>query len=410
MPTSDPIAKSTITDGIENIPQFGGKIHYVDGGAGSDTNGGNSPNDALLTIGQGFTNASAGDAINIKAGTYTETGLTLGVAGTKDYLEMWCEIGTLLDPASGNALTIAGNSCKVLGQLKITPISTVSGVVVSGAECVVEDVKVVGGLDCYSVTGAGTILNRCAAGFPAAGGSGYSLAGARTRLRGCNTVGNTTTYGYKISGNVDTGVLEDCTSVGHQTSGFYIATGSQDWTLLRCSSGAGDGRWVDVDHANVWSNFSYDDEVHSVTTFAGIPTVYNIFKLTGSVRISSIYGSVETVIPNTASTIYLQLYSSNGIVDMTDAPGVDINQAVQGALLVRNGPSTSELDLANPNALPKMAENTDWRDPNTFIDIVKDNGADTYVRLVLSAALASGAIDWHCHWEPLSDDGFLEAV
>ena len=67
-----------------------------------------------------------------------------------------------------------------------------------------------------------------------------------------------------------------------------------------------------------------------------------------------------------------------------------------------------DIDVADPTSGPSVAENVNWRDPVTAVDIVKDVGADTYVRLVLSLALASGVIDWHCHWEPLSDDGFLE--
>ena len=65
-------------------------------------------------------------------------------------------------------------------------------------------------------------------------------------------------------------------------------------------------------------------------------------------------------------------------------------------------------DLADPNATPAVAENTSFRDPRTGIDLVKDNGADTYIRLVLSAALASGAIEWSCNYVPLSDGGIVE--
>ena len=132
--------------------------------------------------------------------------------------------------------------------------------------------------------------------------------------------------------------------------------------------------------------------------------------MTGAVRIKNLHGTVETVIPNTASNIHLEAYSTGGTADITDAPGVDIDSAVAGAILVRNGPATSALALADPNGAPKVEENASFNSPSTEIDVVADNGATTYVRLVLSAALASGAIDWHCHWEPLSDSGFLEAA
>jgi hypothetical protein len=33
---------------------------------------------------------------------------------------------------------------------------------------------------------------------------------------------------------------------------------------------------------------------------------------------------------------------------------------------------------------------------------------DTYIRLNITAALAIGAIHWHCNYRPISDDGFVE--
>ena len=398
-------------DRTAHISKFGGDIWYINKGAGDDTNSGKRPDDAFETIGAGITAMADGDALNIKAGTYTEEGLDL----SNDAAEMWCEIGVLIDPthagASQTALIVSGASCRIAGDLKILPEpDDAIGLLVSGAECQVEGVKVLYGQENIRVTGSGVILRRCASGFPEAGTACYDIQGAQGRYIDCNCVGDTTSYGFQINGGADTGVLENCTSAGNQTSGFHIATGSQDWTLIHCSSGAGDGRWVDTDHSNVWSGFSYADEIHKVTTFSGATTEYDIFTLTGAVRISEIYGIVETVIPNTASTIHLELSGSGSTVDITDSPGVDIDQAVAGAILVRNGPSTDALDLANPNSTPALAENTAWKDPKTAIDIVRADDGATVVRLVLSAALASGAIDWHCRWEPLSDNGFLAAA
>ena len=392
-------------DRTKNIPKFGGNIWYINKGTGSDDNNGKTPLTAFETIGAGITAMSAGDALNIKAGTYTETGLDL----SKDYTEMWCEIGVLIDPASGTALTVSGASCKVSGDLKITPDPDAAiGLLVSGAECRIEGVKVLYGSNNICVTGAGVVLRRCASGFPVAGGSCYDIQGEQGRYINCNCVGDTTSYGFKISGGVDTGVLENCTSVNNQTSGFYIATGSADWTLLNCSSGHGDGKWVDVDHGNVMTHLKYDDIRHTITTFAGVATTYNIFKVTGSIYISDIYGTVKTVIPNTTSTIHLQLYSIGGTDEITDSPGVDIDSAVVGSLITKLSYSGAPLSLANPNTVPLILENSSFRDPLAGIVLVADNTNVTYIRAVLSAALASGAIDWHVKWKPLSDSGFLE--
>lgn len=400
---------ASFLDRTQHIAKFGGSIWYVNKGAGSDSNNGKIPTKAFGTIGAAITAASAGDAINVKAGTYTEEGLDMNLAG----LELWCEIGVLIDPThvgvSQTALIVSGASCRIRGDLKITPEpADAIGLLVSGAECHIEGVKVLSGTDNIRVTGAGVILRRCASGFASAGNAAYDIQGLQGRYINCNTVGNTTSYGFLINNGVDTGVLENCTSADNQTSGFHIATGSKDWTLKNCSSGAGDGRWRDVDHANVWSDFHYADTIYSTTTFSGVTTEWNIFKVTGAVRISEIFGNVETVIPNTASTIHLELSGSGSTVDITDAPGVNIQNAVAGAILVRNAPSDQQLDLANPDSAPALAENTTWKDPKTAIDIVAADDDTTYVRAVISAALATGAIDWHCKWEPLSDNGFLE--
>lgn len=388
-----------------HIPKFGGDVWYINKGDGDDTYDGKRPDRAFETIGAGISAMSAGDALSIKAGTYTETGLTLSDVAA----EMWCEIGVLIDPASGTALTVSGASCRISGDLKITPDpGNAIGLLVSGAECNVEGVKVLSGTNNIQVTGAGVIMRRCSSGFASAGNACFDIQGEQGRYINCNCVGDTTSYGYKISNGVDTGVLENCTSAGNQTSGFYIDTLSQDWTLLNCSTGAGDGRWVDVDDANVWSNFSYPDEIHTTTTFSGATTAYNIFKVTGSIFIEEVYGTVETVIPNTSSDVYLQLYSTGGTDDITDAPGTDIDSAVVGALLLKQGYSGAAIQLANPNTTPVLLETTSYKDPLVGLVVVEDDTNATYIRLVISVALASGAIHWHCKWQPLSDDGFLE--
>jgi hypothetical protein len=122
------LIKGGITGGNStNLPQFGGNIWYVDGVGGNDSNSGEVPGDAFLTIGKGITEMASGDALNIRAGTYTETGLDLN----KNACELWFEIGAILDPATGTALTISAHYCRVTcpgGALRVTPGTDETGV------------------------------------------------------------------------------------------------------------------------------------------------------------------------------------------------------------------------------------------------------------------------------------------
>jgi len=382
-------------DHTTDIPKFTGTIYYVNAAKADNSKDGLTPDNAKNTIAAAVALMGAGDAVTIKAGNYTSVGLSLPYTG----MEMWFEVGVVLAPATGTVLSITGNYCRLKGNHKITVPSGQIGIAVEGDECII-------GATGIKVTGSGVVLNDCAVGLPTT--TAYDIQGIQARLYRCKTVGNASTYGYKISGSVDTGVLENCTSVGHATSGFYIDTGSDDWTLLNCSSGSGDGKWRDIDTSNVWSGFTYDDVIYVTTTFSGSAIEYSMLTLTGGVRISDVHGHVETVIPGVACTIYLQLYSLGGTEDITDNAGVDIDAAVVGSVLVRSSNATDPLVLANPDGDVQFLENTSFREPKTSFDVVADDTNATIIRLVMSAAQASGAIHWHFKWVPLTEDGFLE--
>lgn len=400
-----------------HTPKFVGEVWYVDNGMADDTGNGKTPGTAKKTIGAAIAACAIADAITIKAGTYTETGLDLNKAS----VELWCEIGTIIDPASGTALTISANYCRIQGPLYINPAAAAIGLLLSGSyikcntDSGIEGVTILNGATGISVTGAGCSVANAACGYQTT--AGYSITGAQTRFSLCSTVGNTTTTGYSITGSADTGVLRACTSAGHETAGFSIGSGSSDWTMINCSSGAGDGRWVDTDGNNVWSNFAYDK-----ITFKAIPltaaggvggagTNYNVFKLTGSVKLFNIFGEIKTATPATNATVNLELYSTNAAIDITASAGApNIISRCVGTVLVKESVSTDPLEIGEPDGTPAVVENANYRDPKNPIIIQKDDSADTYVQMVLSANPASGLIHWHCEWEPITDDGWLEAV
>ncbi len=393
---------------LANIPKFGGSIWYVDAAKGNDNNSG----DRLYpfkTIGAGISAMSDGDAINVKAGTYRETDLELSNTAA----EIWFEIGVTVDPANNTALTVSGASCRVRGEALFTPAAGEIGILVSGNECVIEAAKVMNGATSIRVTGQGVVLNGCACGFPTT--AAYDLRGAQGRAFQCKTVGNAATIGYWINNGSDTGVLEDCTSAGHTTSGFSIGTGSVNWTILRCSSGGGDGRWIDVDHANIWSEFSYAKELHKELTLnnGGAATfTANLFLVTGTIQINYIYGVVETAISNDVDVVYLDLFPTGGAaIEITDNAGAVLDSIKAGSLISKQGLATAVLNVVDSNLGFVDEYVGNFKNSLKPFVVGKKDGAVTHIRLVYdTGGGATGVIHWHVDWAPLSDDGFLAVV
>ena len=382
------------------VPKFTGKIYYVDAAQSDDTKSGRTPTAAKKTIGGAESVAVAGDAITIKAGTYAED-----VTITKDAMELWGEIGVIIT----GTLYLQGDSPRVRGII-ITAPANAQGISLSGSYGKIEDTHVIGtATTAFNIGGSYNMLSHTMAkGYT---GTGFNVTGGWNHIMHAEANGaGAATRGFYLSNTAADGtIVEDSSSIGNATSSFHIITGVSYAQIKNCVSGAGDGREIDADHVNTWPNFKRDSYVYTTTTFAGSEVAYTMLTITGGVRLKNIYGYVETVIPGVACTVYLQLYSSGGTVDISVAPGVDIDAAVVGSLIGRTGPSTAAMTLANPNTTPAKSENTSFNKPGTEVDVVADDTNPTYLRLILSAAQASGAIHWHIEWDPLTDDGIIAA-
>lgn len=390
-----------LVDQFRHMPPFVGHVWYVDGTNGNDGMSGETGHAAFATIGAAITACAAGDAIKVKAATYTETGLDLDEAS----VELWLEAGTILDPASGTVLTVSGDHCVVKGDVDV-PAAQI-GVLVSGDYCTVSDGTILYGATGVHVTGAGGTLTDMAIGFQTT--VSYDVDGAQTRLFWCHTVGNAATVGFNIGGGADTGVLKGCTSSGHQTAGFNIETGCQDWTLLDCSSGAGDGRWADADNANVWSGFTFDDQVYHTTTFNASGPSDNLFRVYGSVLITGFRGDVSTVLAGDIGNGYIELYDGTNTVDVTDSPGPSFNSLPVESLLHKIDDATVQIAIEDSSQVRLYEDATKFGEDPHF-QITAKAATATYIRLVYSDTATSGAIHWHCIWEPLTDDGFVAAA
>jgi len=404
---------TTTVANASHIPKFGGKLWFVSKGSGSDSNDGTMPDKAFETISKAITECSAGDAITIMAGIYTETGLDLN----KDNTELWFEIGVEIDPGSGTALTVSGNYCKVNKErdyLTITPASGQVGVEVTGENCVFNNVKAKGTTigNGWNLAGKNAYLFSCKASGVGAGNKAFNITKQGCKLLNCRTDGGTTSYGYYLDGTgtpFADGILDGCTSIGHRSGGFYLTSGVSNITLLRCSSGAKDGKWRDIDDASVWSDFTYDNIIYKLMTLDG-STAYNLFKVTGAIELFNIFGHVTTEIADTNSDMNLELYSANGSVDITANTNPNIQADVVGTVYAKVSATDEPLSKGEPDNTPAVVEGTEIRSPKVPIILVEDDGADTYVQAVLSAGVASGAIHWHVEYTPITDSGIIEAV
>jgi hypothetical protein len=269
----------------------------------------------------------------------------------------------------------------------------------------------------FDITGNGSVLKLCRCANPLV--AAFKVQGDSNQLWDCCTGGEVadTSIGFWATNSCDKLRLRDCGSEGHATSGFQVDTGCTNGVIESCYSGGGDGKWTDVDNAFVWSNFSFERLKFATSTFTatggvgGAGTNYNLFKVTGSVKVFNIYGHVTTVLPATASVPNLVLYSSNAAIDITDDNGgPNITGSVVGTTFTREEPAAEPLIVGTPSATPAVVESANYRSPSVPIILVEDNGADTYIQLVLTAALASGAIHWHIEWEPITEAGFVSVV
>ena len=391
-----------------HIPKFGGDIWYSNIGKGHDTdNDGKPPETPFATIGAGFTAMADGDALSIKAGTYTEENLNL----SNDYAEMWCERGVLIDPAANTALTVSGTSCVIKGDLKVTPDTGAVGVIVSGDECRIDNVKVVHGTDCWQITGEGNLLTKCLGGFPTAGSASFNVTGAQTGLYNTGVVGNAATYGFKVTGS-NTGILENCTSSGHTVSGYYLGTGTTNWTVLNCSTGGGDGKWRDIDNANIWSACTSEGILYPETKYKEITlnasTNYNLFKITGGVEILEIFGHVESALVGANTEVYFDLWSDSGgggtSEPITAITGSDLGTAPVGTIMMKTedpGKKVTVFDAGGPT-VDKGA------DPKKKAVVLNaDVDYDTYIRWDETAGDTDGGLHFHVSWRPITDTGFL---
>ena len=414
--TTDSLEALSIAIGggsTSNVPQFTGTIYYVDGSQSDDTGDGLSPANAKKTIGAAITAASAGDAVTIKAGTYVED-----VVMSKASMQLWPENGVILD-GTGTCLTISGGTCYIKGQLDITPAADHVGVAITTLGMnILEDVRVRGTASTcgFDIDTTANILRRCKVAGIKAGGKAYDIGNSQNVLDYCSTAGSAASYGYYVDGaGIISGKLSHCTSSGHTESGFYLDEIS-GMSVIGCSSGAGDGNRVDVDDANVWSNFSYDNEVYKENTLSitgANSAAYNLFRVHGIVKILALGGHVETALTGTNTNAFIEVWSANGQADLSKDSTCTLGALGVGSAIMKLDKTDKILSIGDATTGPFVVDQIDAKEEGFRLGEDHTGGVAvaTYIRFNHTcSAGGTGKIHWHCVWEPVNECGFVEAA
>lgn len=240
----------TLIATIEHQVLFTGTVRYVDSTNGADANSGLSPDLAKETIGGALTVSLAGDAITIRAGDYDEDGLDLALDG----IEVWGEIGAkILNTVGTECLTVSGDACRVRGM--DFEQAGVIGIVLTGAECVIEDCRADMCTVGYDIDGNKNVIRDCQDIDCTV--TGYDISNQDNLLIRCTSIAaGGASRGFHLSAvGADQTILIGCHSLGNGTAGFEIVSGANLNKIAFCTSGGGDGDTVDNGLNNDWPGF-----------------------------------------------------------------------------------------------------------------------------------------------------------
>ncbi len=391
-------AIATQNETIEHIPMHAGEVWYANSLKGLDTNDGMHPDTAFETFSQAMFSCATDDLVIVAAGTYAEN-----VVISKEAIEIRCEIGTIISPPTGTGIEVTGNYCKILGQLVIITPASESGLLVSGTSGYFEKITCSGGDINFEITGANNTFFDCIG--AAATATSFSIGANNTSISGCDTAGIGASYGYKVIGGADYGVIKNNTSSGHTIAGYYIDTGSIGWTMLNDSSGGGDGPKADIDTANVWSHYLFNNICYKTITFTGVGGAsINLFRVYGTVLVTALSGEIETNLAADVGLAYLQLDDGTNQIDVTDSPGPDFSSIPAHSYLHKIDDAAVQIAIELSTQVRLYEDATkDGRDPS-FLITAKE-GSPTYLRLTYAGNGASGAIHWHLEFDPQTEDG-----
>ncbi len=390
---------------LYHVPRFGGEIRYVDAGLGNDSFDGRMPDNAFATIGAAIAASAAGDAINIKAGTYDENGLDMNKAG----LEMWAEIGVLINNTNpGTCLTISANSCLVRG-VKVSQAGQI-GFNITGAGCFLDHCISEGNSVAFDINGDETILQFCQ--DDDATTTGFDISSEENVLYLCKSLaaGGASRGFYLSHTDAHENMLYQCVSIGNGTAGYETVAGADLNVFAFCTSSSTDGVKMDAGTDNTWPSYLFQDKLFHTTDWSvvgGGAGSDNLFQVTRSVNILFIYGDVETQMHADVDNIKLELDDGTVQPDITN--NVDTASAVVGSLFIKTETAANAMTLIAADQV-RIDETAGGKKGGISFIVNQKNGVNSFIRCTWTGTGNTGKIHWQIQYEPLDEDGYIVSV
>jgi len=397
---------------VARIDQTTGDIYYVNQSVGDDENTGKSTYVPFKTIGAAIAQLAEGDCIKLAAGTYTESGLELAIDGC----DIHCDLGSVINPASGTGILLSGDYCCLCGPVTVMPSADEIGVNITGTGCYLGDTIVLGDASSTGILAAGAVLDlfNCKVAGIKAGGRGIDIKGTKITAKECGVAGDNASYGIYVNNASTFGVLDRCFTIGCGLGGYHLASGVSGWTVKDCNSGIGDGKSRDIDLANEWSNFTFHNVATSLASIdaSNETKSYNVAQIYGSVKLSKVHIQILVALSSNITDFYLDIWDGSTSTPISKVTTLDLSNAPAGSLITRNAASDEILDYQS-GANGFISENAAWKEPQTEVIVgQKGDGTPTYLRMTYSTTdtPSSGTFRGYLKWSPVTDDGFLEVL
>lgn len=137
-----------------------------------------------------------------------------------------------------------------------------------------------------------------------------------------------------------------------------------------------------------------------------------LFRITGTVHITKLYGFVTTVLGSNVTAAYWRLNDQTAQQDISLATGTTLSAVVAGSFLSRRGLAATALSIRNANVGQVNEQGATGADFFSPFTISKKATASTDIEFVYTTTNTptSGVIQHIVEWQPLSSDGNLVVI